>query len=81
MKLFQVNQFFLLALGAKEQEVLKNGIFPNPHTGFSVAVGAQQPSSFFVHSVHLPSVGAEINVICRVLLPSFTDISMYFTAT
>lgn len=54
MKLLQVNQFFPFALGAKEQEVLKNGIFTNPHTGFPMTGGAQQPCSFFVHSVHLP---------------------------
>ena len=40
MKLLQVNQFFPFALGAKEQEVVKNCIFTNPHAGFSVTVGA-----------------------------------------
>ena len=54
MKLLQVNQFFPFALWAKEQEVVKNRIFTNPHAGFSVTVGAQQPSSFLVHSAHLP---------------------------
>ena len=54
MKLLQVNQFFPLALGAKEQEVLKNGIFTNPHAGLPMTDGAQQPCSFFAHLVHLP---------------------------
>ena len=36
--------------------------------------------SLFIQST-CPSVGAEINVICRVLLFSFTGVSMYFTAT
>ena len=52
MKLLQINEFCLPALGAKEQEVVKNRIFTKPHTGFSAAVGAQQPGSFPVHSVH-----------------------------
>lgn len=55
--MLQIYQFFPLAFGAKKEKITEDSIFAHPNTGLAVAIGAQQPLSFLVHSAHLPIHG------------------------
>mgnify|MGYP004607854559 CR=1 FL=1 len=60
---------------------MKNDILPNPHPGFPVTIGAQQPLSLFFHKSTYLFAGAEMRVILRMLLLSEGACFMYLTVT
>ena len=60
---------------------MKNGILPNPHPGFPVTIGTQQPLSLFFHKSTYSFAGAEMRVILRILLLSELSSFMYLTVS
>lgn len=53
MKSPQINECFPPALRAEKKIIPKNGVFPQPHTGFPAAMRTQQPLSLLFHQHHL----------------------------
>ena len=73
----------VLALGAEQGEILQHRMRPYLRSRLTAASGAAKPIQFrFQGSGHFTGsfVGAEMSVICRVLLPSTASFFMYLTA-